>query len=314
MSPNIAISDEILSLKEEKDVVILSHNYQIPEVQDISDFVGDSLGLSRKASTVTESTILFCGVYFMAETASIINPNKTVLIPDTGAGCSLVDSSPSIDWVEKWNLTHPGGIVVSYVNTSAVIKAASDYCCTSSNAVKIVESIPSEKEILFLPDMFLGAYVQEKTGRTIDIWPGECHVHAGITSSDLDSSLAQHSDHEFLIHPECGCGSNLLYSSHKDNISHPEFLSTEGMVDHVKNSSNDKFIIATETGILHRLKKEAPDKTCLPLKNDAICKYMKMINLEKVRFSLLNMVHEVKVDEYIASKSRSAIQKMLDIS
>lgn len=310
----MSISDEILSLKEKNDVVILSHNYQLPEVQDISDFVGDSLGLSRKASTVEESIILFCGVYFMAETASIINPDKTVLIPDTGAGCSLVDSSPSIDWVEKWKRTHPGGIVVSYVNTSAAIKAASDYCCTSSNAVKIVESIPSEKEILFLPDMFLGAYVQEKTGRSIDIWPGECHVHAGIRPADLESSLAQHSDSEFLIHPECSCGSNLLYSSHKEDISHTKFFSTEGMVDHVKNSPNDKFIIATETGILHRLKKEAPDKTCLPVNDDAVCKYMKMIDLEKVRFSLLNMVHEVKVDKNTASKSRSAIQKMLDIS
>ena len=294
--------------------MILSHNYQVPEVQDIADFVGDSLGLSQMASKTSADMIVFCGVHFMAETASIISPEKKVLIPDLGAGCSL---AATIDGqkLRAWKEQHPHAVVVSYINTTAEVKAESDYACTSSNAVKIVNSIPRDREILFLPDLFLGAYVMEKTGRKMEVWPGECHVHAGITPDIVNQKLKENSDAEFLIHPECGCVTQFLYFSEKGDFN-PEMThvySTEGMVRHARESSADKFVVATETGILHRMRKENPDKTFLPIKDDAVCQYMKTITLEKVYRSLRDQVYQVKVPTETADRARLSIQRMLEI-
>ncbi len=306
---------EILRLKRERNAMILSHNYQVPEVQDIADFVGDSLGLSQAASRTSADTIIFCGVHFMAETASIISPEKKVLIPDLGAGCSL---AATIDGqkLRAWKEQHPRAVVVSYINTTAEVKAESDYACTSSNAVKVVNSIPRDREILFLPDLFLGAYVMEKTGRKMEVWPGECHVHAGITPDIVNEKLKENSDAEFLIHPECGCVTQFLYFSEKGDFN-PEMThvySTEGMVRHARESSADKFVVATETGILHRMRKENPDKTFLPIKDDAVCQYMKTITLEKVYRSLRDQVYQVKVPRETADRARLSIQRMLEIT
>ena len=309
------LAAEILRLKEERNAVILSHNYQVPEVQDIADFVGDSLGLSQAAAKTPANVIVFCGVHFMAETASIISPDKKVLLPDLGAGCSL---AATIDRTKllAWKNEHPHAVVVSYINTTAEVKAESDYVCTSSNAVKVVNSIPKDREILFLPDLFLGAYVKEKTGRNIEIWPGECHVHAGITPDIVNRKLANNSDAEFLIHPECGCVTQFLYSAEKGDYNMPlvNIASTEGMVRRARDSSAKKFLVATETGILHRMRKESPDKTFLPIKEDAVCQYMKTITLEKVANSLRNMVHEVTVPDETAERARLAIDRMLQLA
>ncbi len=309
------LSKEIQSLKKEKNAVILAHNYQIPQVQDIADFVGDSLKLSKMAAETDASIIVFCGVHFMAETASIISPQKKVLIPDLDAGCSLASSINSQELL-KWKSENPDAIVISYVNTTAEIKALSDYCCTSSNAVKVVESIPKEKPILFLPDMFLGAYVAEVTKRSnIKIWPGECHVHAGITANDINSMLKNYKQAEFLIHPECSCTSSTLYHISKGDITKDsKILSTEGMMKEANTSNKNQFIIATETGILYRMSKENPQKEFLPIKKDAVCKYMKMNTLEKVYNSLINEVYEVKVPKKIADQARISIDRMLSIA
>jgi quinolinate synthase len=312
---NTDLAKEIQSLKREKNAVILAHNYQIPQVQDIADFVGDSLKLSKMAAETDASIIVFCGVHFMAETASIISPQKKVLIPDLDAGCSLA-SSINPQELQKWKSENPDAIVISYVNTTAEIKALSDYCCTSSNAVKVVESIPKEKPILFLPDMFLGAYVAEVTQRNnIKIWPGECHVHAGITANDINGMLKNYRQAEFLIHPECSCTSSTLYHISKGDITKDsKILSTEGMMKEANTSDKNQFIIATETGILYRMRKENPQKEFLPIKNDAVCKYMKMNTLEKVYNSLVNEVYEVKVPKKIADQARIAIDRMLSIA
>jgi quinolinate synthase len=309
------LSAEILRLKRERNAVILAHNYQVPEVQDIADYVGDSLGLSRTAAKTPANLIVFCGVHFMAETASIISPQKTVLLPDLGAGCSLA-ATIDADKLRAWKQEHPRAVVVSYVNTTAEVKAESDYACTSGNAVKIVNSIPRDREILFLPDMFLGAYVMEKTGRKMEVWPGECHVHAGITPDVVNQKIKENPDSEFLVHPECGCVTQFLYFSEKGDFNLPlvEIQSTEGMVRHAKQSKSDKFLVATETGILHRMKKGNPDKTFLPVKEDAVCEYMKTITLEKVYKSLRDMVYEVKVPTNVADKARLSIQRMLEIT
>jgi quinolinate synthase len=306
---------EILKLKKERNAVILSHNYQVPEVQDIADFVGDSLGLSQAAARTTADVIVFCGVHFMAETASIISPHKKVLIPDLEAGCSLA-ATIDAEQLRRWKNQHPNAVVVSYINTTAEVKAESDYVCTSSNAVKVVNSIPEDREVLFLPDLFLGAFVKEKTGREIEIWPGECHVHAGITPDIVNQKLSEHSDAEFLIHPECGCVTQFMYFAEKGDFN-PQLThvySTEGMVRHAHQSQADKFLVATETGILHRMKKENPGKLFLPVKDDAVCQYMKMITLEKVADSLRNMVYEVRVPHETADKARLAIQRMLELA
>jgi quinolinate synthase len=299
--------EEISSLKKERDAVILAHNYQLPEVQDVADFTGDSLALSRKAEKTNAKNIIFCGVHFMAETASIICPDKNVFIPDINAGCSLASSINRKELME-WKKDHPDAIVVSYVNTSAEIKALSDYCCTSSNAVKVVNSIPPNKEILFLPDMFLGSYVSEVTKRkNMYIWPGECHVHAGIRAEDINKMMKQYQNAEFLVHPECSCTSSTMYHMSKGDFLHEgHILSTEGMMERAKNSPKTDFIVATETGILYRMQKENPTKNFIPIRKDAICQYMKKITIDKVYNSLVNNVYKVRVPKTTADKARSA--------
>ena len=310
------LKDKILKLKEEKDVVILAHNYQIPDVQDVADFVGDSLGLARQAAKTNHKTILFCGVHFMAETAAIISPEKKVLIPDLEAGCSLSDSI-TVEQLKKWKNEHPDAVTVGYVNTTAEIKSELDYCCTSSNAVSVVKAIPSTQDVLFLPDMFLGSYVAKMTGRkNMYIWAGECHVHAGITSSDIDKKLESMTNAELLVHPECSCTSPMLYDIASGSYKNRQVqvLSTEGMMKYAKNSSSSEFVVATETGILYRMKQQNPEKTFVPASEKAECQYMKMITLEKVYDSLVNEKYEIKVPKNIALKARLAIDRMLSIS
>ncbi len=310
------LKDEVLKLKKEKDIVILAHNYQVPEVQDVADFVGDSLGLSRQAARVKQKTILFCGVHFMAETAAIVSPDKRVLIPDLEAGCSLSDSI-TIDQLRKWKKEHPDAITVGYVNTTAEIKSELDYCCTSSNAVNVVNAIPREREILFLPDMFLGSYVSKITGRkNMQIWAGECHVHAGITPDHIEKKLAELKNAEFVVHPECSCTTPMMYDiasgSYKNH--QVQILSTEGMMKHVSKSDSQQFVVATETGILYRMRQQNPQKTFIPASENAECEYMKMITLDKVYRSLYDEKYEVKVAKKIADKARIAIERMLSIS
>ena len=310
------LKDEVLKLKKEKDVVILAHNYQIPEVQDVADFVGDSLGLSRQAAKVKQKTILFCGVHFMAETAAIISPSKRVLIPDLEAGCSLSDSITVVQ-LRKWKKEHPDAITVGYVNTTAEIKSELDYCCTSSNAVNIVNAIPKDKEILFLPDMFLGSYVSKITGRkNMQIWAGECHVHAGITPDDIEKKLTELKNAEFIIHPECSCTTPMMYDMAAGNYKNHQvqILSTEGMMNHVSKSDSKQFVVATETGILYRMRQKNPEKTFIPASENAECEYMKMITLDKVYRSLYDEKYEVKVPKKIADKASLSIERMLSIS
>jgi quinolinate synthase len=306
--------DEVIRLKAEKKAVILAHNYQLPEVQEVADFLGDSLGLSQQAAQTKANVIVFCGVHFMAETAAILCPDKKVLIPDLQAGCSLADTI-NAEQLRLWKKKHPNAVVVSYVNTTAEVKAESDYCCTSSNVLKVVEAIPKEKEILFLPDLFLGAYVEAKLGRKIHVWPGECHVHAGIRPKDVKSMMAKYSGAEFLIHPECGCVSQCMYYLGTKEIPAEDvhILSTEGMIKHAKRSQSREFVIATEVGVLYRMRHENPDKVFYPIREDAVCKYMKMITLQKVHRSLENLVYEVKVDQAVAKKARIAIERMIQI-
>jgi len=296
--------------------VILAHNYQVPEVQDVADFIGDSLGLARQAAKTPHKTILFCGVHFMAETAVIISPKKKVLIPDLEAGCSLSDSI-SVDDLREWKKQHPSAISVGYVNTTADIKAELDYCCTSSNAVNVVKAIPDDKEILFLPDMFLGSYVSKMTGRkNMLIWAGECHVHAGIKPEDVQQKLDSMTNAEFIVHPECSCTTPYLYdvATGGYNGRQVQILSTEGMMKYVNQSSATQFVIATETGILYRMRKQNPDKTFVPASEKAECQYMKMITLQKVYDSLMEDKYEVKVPKETADKARLAIERMLAIS
>ena len=310
------LKDEIQRLKKEKDVVILAHNYQIPDVQDVADFTGDSLGLSRQAARVSQKTILFCGVNFMAETAAIISPEKRVLIPDPEARCSLSDSI-TVDELKDWKRQHPGAIAVGYVNTTAEIKAELDYCCTSSNAVNVVKAIPEDREILFLPDMFLGAYVAKMTGRSnMKIWAGECHVHAGITPQDITKKLNSMQDAEFVIHPECSCTTPMMYDAAAGDFGDRDvsILSTEGMLNHVKKSKASRFVVATETGILYKMRQQNPGKVFVPASEKAECQYMKMITLEKVHDALVNERYAVTVPAETAKLARKAINRMLEIS
>ena len=309
------LHEEIQRLKTEKRAVILAHNYERPEVQDIADFVGDSLGLSRKAAATDAERIIFCGVHFMAETASILSPGKKVLLPDLEAGCSLA-ATITADDLRRWKAQHPDAVVVSYVNTTAEVKALTDFCCTSSNAVKVVEAIPAHTEILFLPDMFLGAYVKKVTGRTnIRIWGGECHVHAGIRPEDMKQVQAEHPEAEFLIHPECGCASAtmLFAQENPEAFRHAQLLSTEGMLNYAAHAPAKEFLVATETGILHRMEKLNPGKRFYPVNRKALCQFMKMITLEKVLRSLREDVYEVRVPEATAQKARRAIERMIAI-
>ena len=310
------LKNEIMRLKKEKDVVILAHNYEIPDVQDVADFTGDSLGLSRLAATVPQKTILFCGVHFMAETASIISPEKRVLLPSLEAGCSLSDSI-TVEELRNWKKQHPNAISVGYVNTTAEIKSELDYCCTSSNAVNVVKAIPEDKEILFLPDMFLGSYVAKMTGRkNMHIWAGECHVHAGITPEDVTKKLESMKDAEFVIHPECSCTTPMMYDVADGSYDDKKvsILSTEGMLNHVSKSKSKNFVVATETGILYRMKQQNPTKKFIPASEQAECEYMKMITIDKVYNSLLNETTVVTVPKDTADKARLAIERMLSIS
>ncbi len=317
MQTRTDITREILRLKEERKAVILAHNYQVPEVQDVADFTGDSLGLSQAAAGTDADVIVFCGVHFMAETASILCPDKTVLLPDLEAGCSLA-ASITADELRQWKAEHPAAVVVSYVNTTADVKAESDYCCTSANAAKVVQAIPPDREILFLPDLYLGDYVARVTNRkNIRVWPGECHVHAGIRPGDFEEALRLHPDaEEIFIHPECGCTTNCMAFAQEapgmqDRI---HILSTSGMIRRSKASDAHKFVVATETGILYPLQKGNPDKAFVPLKDDAVCEYMKRITLEKVHRSIAEMVFEVKVPEGIAARARTSIHRMLELA
>ena len=299
---------EVRALAQERDAVILAHNYQVPEVQDIADYVGDSLGLSREAAATDASAIVFCGVHFMAETAKILSPDKTVLIPDLDAGCSLA-ASITADQLREWKAQHPDAVVVSYVNTTADVKAETDYCCTSGNAQAVIEAVPEDREILFLPDLYLGVWLEKVTGRKLNIWMGECHVHAGIRPEDITRWREAAPDAEFLVHPECGCASQCM--AFGDDRTH--ILGTESMIRFAKASPKKRFLVATETGILHRLHKEVPDKTFEAVSEDAICKYMKMITLEKLRDSLRDWKYEVTVEPEIAARAKLAIDRMVAI-
>jgi quinolinate synthase len=302
------LHDEIRELARVHDAVILAHNYQRPEVQDVATYVGDSLGLSRQAAATDASTIVFCGVHFMAETAAILSPGKTVLLPDPDAGCSLA-ASITAEQLREWKAQHPGATVVSYVNTSADVKAESDYCCTSGNARQVIEAIPRDQEVLFLPDLYLGLWLENVTGRKLIVWMGECHVHAGIRPADIERWQEEAPDAELLVHPECGCASQAMaFANERTHI-----LSTEQMVNFAQRSPKRRFIIATETGIIHRLEREVPGKQFEPVREDAICRYMKLTTLEKVRDSLREGKHRIVVDPETAAKARLALERMVSI-
>jgi len=307
--------DRIDRLRRERNAVILAHNYQRPEVQDIADFVGDSLGLSQQAAATDAAVIVFCGVHFMAETAAILSPEKLVLLPDLEAGCSLA-ATIDADQLRAWRAQHPGAVVVSYVNTSAEVKALSDYCCTSSNAEAVIRSIPADREILFCPDMFLGAHLERVTGRKMHVWMGECHVHAGIVPERLDAMRRANPEAELLIHPECGCTSSTLYRVSSGDLSGPATVvtSTEGMVRRAAASEANTFIVATEVGILHRMRRDSPGKRFLAASEAAVCPYMKKITLEKVARSLEHLGPRVTVDAAVAEQARGAIDRMLAIA
>jgi quinolinate synthase len=321
-----ALSAEVRALAAERNAVILAHNYQLPEVQDVADHMGDSLGLSREAAATDAEAIAFCGVHFMAETASILSPEKKVLIPDLDAGCSLADSIDA-DQLRAWKAEHPGALVVMYVNTSAEVKAETDYCCTSSNAVKVVEHIWAEhgadSEILFGPDMWLGAFVERETGLLDDperrarfhVWDGECHVHAGIRPDDIAQTRAEHPEAEFLIHPECGCATQAMEYVASGEIE-PEgvhMLSTSGMLQHVEDNPDGSFIVATENGMLYPLQQAAPQANLIEANRMAFCKYMKMITLPKLRDSLRDMKFEVSVSADVAEQAKLPIERMVAI-
>ena len=318
-----AMKQEVRELARARGAVILAHNYQVPEIQDVADYVGDSLGLSQRAAHVDAPVIAFCGVHFMAETASILCPDKTVLLPDHDAGCSLADSI-TVSELEAWQAEHPGATTVMYVNTTAAIKAITDYCCTSSNAVNVVEHIMREHgtgtEILFGPDMFLGAYVEKTTGHKLQVWGGECHVHAGIRPKDITDVRAAHPDADFLIHPECGCVTSVMeYVASGDvDASGVRMLSTGGMLDYAtdaaKSDSPRDVIVATETGMLYPMRQAAPDINFIAANEKASCRYMKMITLPKLRDSLRDGSGEVKVPEDLAAKARIPIERMVAIN
>jgi quinolinate synthase len=310
------LAAEIRALAEERNAVILAHNYQRGEVQDVADYVGDSLGLARQAAATDADVILFAGVHFMAETAAILSPEKTVLLPDLRAGCSLADTIDG-EQLRAWKAKHPGAVVVSYVNTTAEVKAESDYCCTSGNARAVIESIPEDQEILFLPDMFLGMWLEKVTGRKLNIWLGECHVHAGIRPPDIAAARERFADQDIalLVHPECGCASQCMTMAAEGEIQNVHVLSTEGMVNFAQKRREQRdFLIATETGILHRLRKELPDQEFHAVSERAVCRYMKMITLENARDALRDLSPQVTVPPDVAARARLAIERMVAIS
>jgi quinolinate synthase len=311
---------EVRSLATQRDAVILAHNYQLPEIQDVADYVGDSLGLSQQAAASDAAVIAFCGVHFMAETASVLCPDKTVLIPDLDAGCSLADAITP-EQLRAWQAEHPGAITVMYVNTTAEIKALTDYCVTSSNAVAVVEHILREHgrdtEILFGPDMFLGAYVERRIGRSLHVWDGECHVHAGIRPRDIEQVRAAHPGADFLIHPECGCSTSVMEYVAAGDLDGEgvHMLSTGGMLRYAGEAQpGSTAIVATEIGMLHPLREAAPDTEFIAANERAACTYMKMITLPKLRDALRDLVHEVKVPAAVAERARVPIERMVAIS
>lgn len=307
-------AEEVKSLAKRRDAVILAHNYQVPWIQEVADFVGDSLELSQQAAATEASVIVFCGVHFMAESAKVLAYDRTVLIPDLGAGCSLSETITA-DQLRAWKNEHPGAVVVSYVNTSAEVKAESDYCCTSANAPQVVSSIALDKEILFLPDMFLGAHVERVTGRKMHIWMGECHVHAGIEPSDIDKRFVEFPQAELHIHPECGCSSHAVYLKSEGLLPEDRtfMLGTAGMQRRAEETDAKQIIVATETGLLHKLRKTNPEKEFIAANEAAICRYMKTITPDNLLTSLREMVFEVTVEKEIADRARLAIERMISI-
>ena len=308
-------AQEVRQLARDRDAVILAHNYQLPEIQDVADHVGDSLALSRIAAQVKESTIIFCGVHFMAETAKILSYDKTVIVPDARAGCSLADTI-NAEQLRAWKAEHPGAVVVSYVNTTAAVKAETDICCTSSNAVEVVQSIDPDTEILFCPDQFLGAHAQRETGRTnMHIWMGECHVHAGINGQDLKAMVAAEPEAELFIHPECGCATSAMYlaSSGAVPAERTKILSTSGMITAAKETQAKKVLVATETGMLHQLRKANPLVIFEPVNRASVCKYMKMNTPEKLLEALRTGKDEVTVPRDIADRARLSVERMIAI-
>ena len=306
---------EVRELARRKDAVILAHNYQLPAIQDVADHVGDSLALSRLAASADASMIVFAGVHFMAETAKILSPDKRVLIPDARAGCSLADTITA-DQLRAWKAEHPGAVVVAYVNTTAEVKAESDICCTSSNAVEVVESIPADREVLFLPDMFLAAHVKRKTGRTnIHNWLGECHVHAGISPQDLEAAVHADRDAELYVHPECGCSTSALWLTTVGDIpaERTHILSTGAMLDEARRSKAGKVLVATEIGMLHQLRRAAPEVDFLAVNDRASCTYMKMITPAALLRCLVEGADEVHVDPETARLGRASVQRMIEI-
>jgi quinolinate synthase len=322
-----ALQAEVRALAAERDAVVLAHNYQVPEVQDVAHYVGDSLGLSRQAAAADEQAIVFCGVHFMAETASILCPEKTVLIPDLDAGCSLA-ASIDAEQLASWRAEYPNGVVVMYVNTTAEVKALTDYCCTSANAVAVVRHIYEthgpDTEILFGPDMWLGSYVEKELGKRMHVWDGECHVHAGIRPADIEAARAAHPGADFLIHPECGCTTSVMEYVASGDISADgvHMLSTGGMLRYAEQAerqvgsghgSTAQAIVATEVGMLHPLRMAAPDVEFIPANAEASCVYMKMITLPKLRDALREMKYEVRVPPEIALRARAPIDRMVAI-
>jgi quinolinate synthase len=313
------LKEEVRALAAERGAVILAHNYQVPEVQEVADFVGDSLGLSQQAAATDADAIVFCGVHFMAETASILCPDKAIVLPDPDAGCSLADSITA-EQLRAWKAKHPGAVTVMYVNTSAEVKAETDYCVTSSNAVAVVEHIYREHgegtEILFGPDMFLGAYVEKTTGRKMHVWDGECHVHAGIRPRDISAMRDAHPGADFLIHPECGCSTSVMEYVAAGDVSADgvHMLSTGGMLGYAKTAApGSTAIVATETGMLHPLREARPDVDFVAANEAASCRFMKMITLPKVRNALEAMGPQVKVPDAIAERARLPIERMVAI-
>ena len=307
--------DEVHRLARERDAVVLAHNYMRPEIQDVADHVGDSLALSRIAAETDASTIVFCGVHFMAETAKILSPDKTVLVPTAAAGCSLADTIDA-EQLRAWKAEHPGAVVVAYVNTSAAVKAESDICCTSSNAVQVVESIPRDTPVLFLPDQFLGAHVQRQTGRdNISVWLGECHVHAGISPADVRTQVAAHPEAELLVHPECGCATSALWLAGEGELpmGRTTITSTGGMVDVARTMTTPTALVATEIGMLHQLRKVNTRTQFLPMNPKASCRFMKMTTPELLLCALREGRDEITVPVDVAARARQAVERMIAI-
>jgi quinolinate synthase len=306
---------EVKQLAKDRGAVILAHNYQVPEIQDVGDYVGDSLYLSRVAAETEADEIIFCGVHFMAETAKILSPSKRVLLPDLGAGCSLADTITA-DQLRAWKAEYPGAAVVAYVNTSAAVKAEADVCCTSSNAADVVRSIPDDQEILFLPDQFLGAHVQRQTGRAnMHIWMGECHVHAGISPTDVREMVSAHPDADVMVHPECGCTTSILWMAGEGDIpkERTHVLSTGGMVKLAETTKAKEMLVATEVGIIHQLEMLNSETKFIPMNPRASCHFMKMITPPKLLACLRAGLWEIDVPTDVSEKARASVERMIAI-